>query len=98
MIKTNNDNIIPSLTEIKCKYIIAKIFDNLNQYKLLKIIRYNKNLQNILNKNINDYKEYLKIIIEVIPSENKYGNFINIFDKNYEPFFHIYFNFNEAII
>ena len=47
--------------------------------RILNIIRYNKSLQSILEKNINDYiKEYLKIKIEIFPIENKYGKCINI--------------------
>ena len=85
---------IAELTEIKCKYILTQIFDKLKQNKLLEVIRYNKNLQNILNISINDYKEYSKIIIDIIPCDNKYGNFVNIFNKDFKPFYHIYFNDN----
>ena len=50
------------LIKVKSKYIIKQIFDNLQQKNTLEIIRYNKNLQSILNKKIKDYKnEYLKI-------------------------------------
>ena len=43
---------------LKNNYLLQKIFDNLKRKKLLKIIKYNKNIQKIINLNINDYKEY----------------------------------------
>ena len=46
------------LRDIKSKYIIQQIFDNLQKNKLLRIVQYNKNTQSILDLNINDYKEY----------------------------------------
>ena len=56
------------------------------------MIRYNKNLQERLKKEINDYiKEDSKIIIEIIPKENEFGKFINISTNKY---YHIYFNDN----
>ena len=76
---------------IRSKYIIKKIFDNLKFKQLLKIIKYNKKLQNKIGINSNNYKNYSKIIIEVIPLENHYKNFINII-KDYKPFYHFYFN------
>ena len=42
-----------------------------------------------------DYeREYLKIAIEIIPEENKYGTFINI-RQYYKSYIHIYFNDNS---
>ena len=84
-------NEAPIFMNIKSKYILKEIFSNLSQYKLLKIISYNKIIQNRLGKDINDYKEYLNIEIELIPLENKFNKFINI-PKNNESYFHIYFN------
>ncbi len=61
------------------KYNLKQIFDNLKENKLLEIIRYNKNIQNKLNKKLKDFiKEYSKIVIEIIPKENTYDKFINI--------------------
>ena len=77
--------------KIKSKYILRQIFNNLKQSKLLELIRYNKIIKNVLDKRKKDYiDEYLKIEIEIIPLENKYGRFINIKD-NYKPYIHIYF-------
>ena len=86
------------LKEIRSKYILKQIFDNLKENKLLEIIRYNKNIQNKLNKKLIDFiKEYSKIVIEIIPKENEFGKFISI-PKRYESYYHIYFNDNEEEI
>ena len=80
------------LIKIKSKFILKQIFDNLKEKRLLEIIRYNKNIQNKLNKDIKDFKkEYYKIEIEIIPNKNQYGKFIRL-PKRYEPYYHIYFN------
>ena len=70
------------------------MFYILSRKKLLNIIQYNKQTQNILDININDYKEYCELYspieIEIIPAKDMYGKFINIYaDKS---FYHIYFN------
>ena len=56
---------------IKSKYILKHIFGNLDKKIQLEIIRYNKNIRDKLNINLNDYIEYPKIEIEIIPVENK---------------------------
>ena len=99
--KVNNKNIYKEnkIIKIRSKYVLKQIFDNLKLNKLLEVIRYNKKLQNELNKKRKEYiKEYSKIEIEIIPMENKYCKFINISDR-YKPYFHIYFNdnYNEEI-
>ena len=43
--------------DIKSFYIMDKIFSYLNQKQKLNMIIYNKELQNIFEVNINDYKE-----------------------------------------
>ena len=86
------------LKNIKSKYILEKIFDNMKITKCLNIIRYNKNIQKRLSKNINDYKEYLQTLIEIIPSQSNNKNqnkFMNITNQN---FYHIYFNDNKSEI
>ena len=81
-----------SFKKVRSKYNTQEIFDMMQSERILNIIRYNKNLQSILEKNINDYiKEYLKIKMEIFPIENKYGKFINISNMKY---YHIYFNDN----
>ena len=78
---------------IRSKYILKEILDILHKKRLLKLIKNNKNIQNLLNIGINDYKEYYeKIEIEIIPND-KYIDFpiIRIPLKN-ESYFHIYIN------
>ena len=80
-----------SFRNIKSNYILKQIFKNLREIKHLNIIRYNKVIQNRLNKSINDYKELSKIEIDITPIKVvKEGIFINI--SNNESYFHIYLN------
>ena len=44
------------LKNIKSSYFIQIIFFHINNDRKLKLIKYNKNLQNEINVNINDYK------------------------------------------
>ena len=60
-------------------------------------MKYNKKIQQRLNLNINDYKNYSLIEIELKLVDNKYGKFINISDED-KKYYHIYFNnSNEEI-
>ena len=82
-----------SLKYIKSKYILKQITEHLTKNKLLKIINYNKLIQNKLDIGIIDYKKYYEQIeIELIPI-NKYdiNYFINI-NEEYKTYYHIYFN------
>ena len=67
---------------IKADYFLRKVFDNLEKKKTLNIVKYNKNIKERINININDYKEYSEkyssIEIEIKPFNDKYGKFINI--------------------
>ena len=87
-----------SLFKIRSNYMLKRIFSHLSTTRLLDTIRYNKKLQNKLNKDINDYKKYLQIEIEIIPFKNIYGNFINILNQNDENYYHIYFDDNKEEI
>ena len=80
--------------KIKSKYILEKIFDNLQKYKFLKIIKHCKKIQKLLNINIDNYKEYSMIEIEIIPIKNKSAKFINIINDEDQKYYHIYFNNN----
>ena len=99
----DNPNDISSvkLKNIKSNYILSKIYANLVKKKSLQIFQYNKKLQNRLNLDIKNYKEYLEtftpIEIEVIPAKGKYGKFI-IVDENDKLYYHIYFNDNKEEI
>ena len=87
----------PILENINSKYILSKIYDNMTMKKKLKIVKYNKKIQNRLNLDVKDYEEYCKIEIEIIPTKDKYGKFINI-KENDKLYYHIYFNDNKEEI
>ena len=83
------------ISNIKSKFILEKIVKLIPKIKLLNILRYNKILQKRLNKDISAYKnEYLKIEIEIIPTKNGNGKFINL-DNESNPYYQIYFNDNN---
>ena len=87
---------INKYNEIKSKYILKQIFDNVTKNKYLNIIKYNKNIQQKLEIGLNDYKEscilYSSIIINLIPKKNLYLKFINIINKADKKYYPIYFN------
>ena len=89
----NKENILKTIN----KYNLKNLFEYLPYENFLNTIKYNKCIQNKLNININTYKEYLQIELEIIPKEKGYGKFINIYD-DYKPYFHIYFNDNKEEI
>ena len=68
----------PIIENIKSRYILSKIYDNMTKKKKLEIVKYNKKIQNRLNLSLNDYKEYREIEIEIIPNKGGYGKFIII--------------------
>ena len=86
------------LKNIKSKFIFLKIFCNLQKNKSLKIMKYNKEIQNKLNVNIHNYKEYSEIYslieIELVPINNKFSKFINI-NKEEKEYYQIFFNDNK---
>ena len=86
---------------IRSKYILIQIFDNLQKRKILNIIKFNKNIKNRIDVGVKDYKEcsgkYSSIEIEIIPINNKYGQFINIKEED-KKYYHIYFNDNKEEI
>ena len=91
----------PIIENIKSRYILSKIYNNMTKKKKLEIVKYNKRIQNRLNLSANDYKEYSEtftpIEIEIIPKKGKYGKFIDI-NKNDKLYYHIYFNDNKEEI
>ena len=86
------------LQNIKSKYILKKIFDNLKEKKFLIIIQHNKKLQEKLDMNINNFKNYSQIEIEIKPVKDIYGKFINNLNEEDEKYYHIYFNNDEREI
>ena len=87
----------PITENIKSRYILSKIYNNMTKKKKLEIVKYNKRIQNRLNLDVKDYKEYSEIEIEIIPTKDKYGKFINI-NENDKLYYHIYFNDNKEEI
>jgi len=79
-----NSNKNSSISDIKSKVILKKIFSHLEENRYLNMIHYNKTLQNILNKDINDFKNYSRIELE-----------ITLVDKNKSPFSWNWFNKDE---
>ena len=67
--------VFANLGNIKSDIILKKVFNYINQTTKLKLIKKNKKFQNKLNINIQNYKEYYDIIIEIIPYEK---NLINL--------------------
>ena len=95
--ENKSDKINPIIEKIKSRYILSKIYDNMTKKKKLQIVKYNKRIQNRLNLDVKDYKEYSEIKIEIIPTKDKYGKFIDI-KENDKLFYHIYFNDNNEEI
>ena len=93
MTETNLDKTkTSSYKKIKSKLIIKKIFSLLPEYNLLKIIRHNKEIQDKLNKDIDDYKKALISEILIIPKDKVYGQIINKIPRNSLQYFHFYLN------
>ena len=90
------------LNNLKSKYILQLIFEHIQKKSYLKLINYNKSIQNLLNISIDNYihlyNKKFQIEIEVtmaqfyIGEENKEYKFINIINKEDEKYYHIYFN------
>ena len=81
------------LNDVKSLYILKGIINHVYKKNLLNIIRYNKNLQNKFNIELNDYKELSEIEIELIPDKKHcIGKFINISNQKERPYYHIFFN------
>ena len=87
----------PIIENIKSRYILSKIYSNITIKKKLEIVKYNKKIQNRLNLDFKDYKEYGEIEIDIMPKKGEYGKFINI-DEDDELYYHIYFNDNKEEI
>ena len=91
------DNI--SFKKIRSKYILAQIFEYIQQDRKLNIIRYNKKLKYKLNIKMDKFKKaYSKIEIEIFPKENEYGRFIHIPNMKGDFNYHIYFDDNKEDI
>ena len=94
--ENNENNSMCKLDNIKSKLILRKIFDILCREDLLRIVKYNKKLQNKLNLKIKDFEEGLKyyslIEFEMKIKKDEFGKFINVLNGKDKHFYHIYFN------
>ena len=83
------------LENLKSHYILEIILNYITKKKSLEIIKCNKKIQQRLNINIKDYKNYSEmyssIEIDIIPNTDKYREFINISEQD-KKFYHIYLN------
>ena len=83
-------------SNVRSNYILREFFNYITKNKTLRIVKLNKNIQKRLDISINDYKEYSQIHssieIEIKFDDDKYGKFINIYDK-VKKYFHIYFTY-----
>ena len=84
VIKNDNNNY---LQNIKSKYILKLIFNNLLYKKMLNLSKYNNKIKNRLNIDNNDYKNFTNIEIEIVPFVNEYCKFINFPKKKKEIIF-----------
>ena len=97
-IKEETINHINYLNNVKNKYMLQTIFNNLEKKIMLKIIKYNKKIQKRLGIDINYYKEYCEIYIPIeieIITNDYTGTFINVEEFKY---IHIFFNDNKEEI
>ena len=90
-------NIKSKFDNIKSQYILRQIFDYLEEDKKHIIIKCYKNIRKRLDIKKIDFKKLSEIEIEVKPSRDKFGKFINISEEN-KPYFHIYFDDDEQEI
>ena len=91
-VKKDNGTKENSIENIKSIYLLQQIFNFLQENKSLKITKYNKKIQKRLDKNINDYINYKKVIIEIIPINIKDINIFINYKEEKRKYYHIYFN------
>ena len=91
----------PITEKIKSDYFLQKLYDNMTKKKKLEIVKYNKRIQNRINLNVKNYKEYSEtftpIEIEIIPTKGKYVKFININEED-KLYYHIIFARNNHFL
>ena len=78
--ENESDKPNPITEEIKSDYFLQKLYDNMPKKKKLEIVKYNKRIQNRLNLDVKDYKEYSEtyssIEIEIIPAKDNMVNLL----------------------
>ena len=94
-------NLNNQIRNTKSNLILKIVFSFIHKRKSLEIIKYNKSIQNRINININNYKEYSEkyssIEIEIIPMKIKSYKLIYIKEED-EEYYHIYLNDNKEEI
>ena len=66
------------IAKIKSNVFLRKMFSHLKERNKLQILQQNKRIRDRVNISIDDYKNFKKTEIIIIPAENIYGVFINI--------------------
>ena len=64
-ITSNKSKLRGKIENVKSKYILQKIFNYIIKDKTIKIVKYNKNIKNKININIDDYEKYWREKIEI---------------------------------
>jgi len=91
MEKKTNSNTKNFLLIIKSKIILKKIGKCAQEKIILYICRFNKEVQKKFDKNIDDFKNFFKITLEIIPKDMSDSKFINI-EKYEESSYHFFIN------
>ena len=68
------------LKKIKCCYFVNMLFQHLNDENTLKLLKYNKSLQNKIGLNLSNYKVFSGKY--VIIDKNGIGREFNIYDDS----------------
>ena len=94
--QSSNKNL---LNNIHSLFVINKLSQQINKRKILRVIRYNKELLEKFNISIDDYKKYnqIEIELELVPKKQMKG-YKNEFIKYnilHGEYFHIYFDDNK---
>ena len=89
-----------SIKKIKSNLIINKIFYSMSENKCLKIVKYNKNLQEKLNINLEYYKKYFDIVIDIYLDKNNFTKRENIIkfintENIYRGSINVFFKYNN---
>ena len=79
------------IAKIKSNVFLRKMFSHLKERNKLQILQQNKRIRDRVNISIDDYKNFKKTELIIIPEENKYGVFINI-KKEEKNKYHVFFN------
>ena len=79
------------IMKIRSDLLLKKMFSHVKERKKLQILRENKRIRYEINISIDDYKNFKKIEIIIIPKKNIHDAFINIIEEEKSKY-HVYFN------